>query len=155
MPDWCSNIATISHEDSSKIDLIEHECNSPDSQLFSKLFPNKESDTWDYDWCIENWGTKWEGSIISYERNSPNSISIEMDTAWSPPISFYDYIMENHNYNVLAFYYEPNIGFTGWYQNGDDESFELTPENWNIIPKEIVNEFYLTEEDFNKNNQDF
>jgi len=150
MPNWCSNTANISHEDPSKIDLIEHECNSPQpSQLFEKLFPNKENDTWDYDWCIENWGTKWEGTITGYNRNSPNSITIEMDTAWSPPINFYDHIVEKHGYNVEAYYYEQSVGFVGWYNNGDDESFEMIKSNWEILPVEIATHYNLTEEDFN------
>lgn len=35
--------------------------------------------TW-YEWCIENWGTKWEPSNISFDNNK-----IIFETAWSIP----------------------------------------------------------------------
>lgn len=39
-----------------------------------------------YDWCIENWGTKWNAYEASIERTSDESMSGWFDTAWSPPL---------------------------------------------------------------------
>lgn len=37
--------------------------------------------TW-YEWCIENWGTKWDASRVCYDENR-----IVFETAWSSPAS--------------------------------------------------------------------
>lgn len=39
--------------------------------------------TW-YDWCCENWGTKWNAYSQNDERNNANTIYFQ--TAWSSPI---------------------------------------------------------------------
>ena len=40
-----------------------------------------------YDWCVENWGTKWnvEDDVdVSYNKNT-DEYDITFDTAWSVP----------------------------------------------------------------------
>jgi hypothetical protein len=37
-----------------------------------------------YDWCIENWGTKWGAHEVVVEEEFDNPV-IFFDTAWSPP----------------------------------------------------------------------
>lgn len=34
-----------------------------------------------YDWCCDNWGTKWN----AYENQQPDSDTIIFETAWAPP----------------------------------------------------------------------
>jgi len=38
-----------------------------------------------YDWCIQNWGTKWNFSEITIEEISSHILIYEFLTAWSPP----------------------------------------------------------------------
>lgn len=40
--------------------------------------------TW-YDFQIKNWGTKWEGQLVSIKATSPRRVELRFDTAWSPP----------------------------------------------------------------------
>ena len=44
-------------------------------------------DNW-YDWCIENWGTKWNCHTVEFEEDG-NQLRYEFDTAWSPPEGIY------------------------------------------------------------------
>ena len=43
-------------------------------------------DNW-YDWCFENWGSKWDAHE-SYITEEENDLTIEFDTAWSPAIPY-------------------------------------------------------------------
>lgn len=36
-----------------------------------------------YDWCVENWGTKWN----AYEQRRIDVSSIYFETAWTPPLA--------------------------------------------------------------------
>lgn len=38
-----------------------------------------------YDWCCNNWGTKWDACDASVCRNDPNAATISFQTAWAFP----------------------------------------------------------------------
>lgn len=42
-----------------------------------------------YDWCCQNWGTKWNACSGELQRDEENDF-IFFDTAWSPPIGIVD-----------------------------------------------------------------
>jgi len=126
MPNWCYNSVTISHEDKTKIDGFEQELlKKDDCQPFQYLRPRPadQEDDW-YGWNCNNWGTKWDPSILDWERESDNSIVMHFDSAWSPPIALYEYLTEQ-DWEISAYYHEPGMGFAGRYNNGDDEYFEF------------------------------
>jgi len=39
-----------------------------------------------YDWCVENWGTKWPANNVELEVINDTAIQVTMDTAWSLPL---------------------------------------------------------------------
>lgn len=39
-----------------------------------------------YDWCVNNWGTKWEGSSMYEYSIQDKIIKIGFQTAWAPPL---------------------------------------------------------------------
>lgn len=39
-----------------------------------------------YDWCINNWGTKWNAAMVNVLRESPNRVVFTFDTAWAAPL---------------------------------------------------------------------
>ena len=45
-------------------------------------------DNW-YDWCCDNWGTKWDAYDCYVSESLKDYCSISFDTAWSPPIPYY------------------------------------------------------------------
>jgi hypothetical protein len=89
-----------------------------------------------YDWSVANWGVKWDascedGAII--EQNE-NLIKVGFDTAWGAPIEFYRE-MEELGWEVRAYYFEPGMMFCGMYEDGDDDSFDIS--NPDLVPEEI------------------
>jgi len=79
MPNWCSNVVEIHHDDKEKIDAIEKEYNrvEKDPKIFNVIRPippeHATGEGW-YWWCIENWGTKWEPGIHTFERINDNTL---------------------------------------------------------------------------------
>lgn len=140
MPNYCENTATFTHKDPTQLQRIVDLVNA-DKPLFQEFVPMPEGEEDWYNWNIENWGTKWDTSV-NYITESPDntSVSLSFDTAWSPPISFYD-AMEQLGFGVEAYYNEPGMGFCGVYKDGDEECFEYS--NFDEIPDFIVEKFGL------------
>jgi len=124
MPNWCDNSVTLTHEDKSKVDALEAVLQSEDKQVFQHLrpMPESEKDNW-YDWNINHWGTKWEMSIIDWERRDDNSIWISFETAWAPPIAIYEYL-DDQEWQVEGLYHESGMTFCGIWSDGDDDYYE-------------------------------
>jgi hypothetical protein len=116
------------HEDKSKIDALEAEMQKKNDAghsmacPFEHLHPNPAGE-WQYDWSVNNWGTKWEADIIDWERSGDNEITIYCNTAWSPPIALYDYLGEQ-GWQVDAIYHEGGMAYAGIYKDGCDEYYE-------------------------------
>ena len=53
MPNWCQNIANITHEDLEKLDAIVEELKKEEPELFNSLVPNPAGE-WQYDWSVAN-----------------------------------------------------------------------------------------------------
>ena len=103
-----------------------------------------------YDWNIANWGTKWDvGSkddTGGYELGD-TVITVSFDSAWSPPVKFYEK-MEELGFEVEAYYYEPGMAFCGCYTKGVDDSYEIVGDSvWveDNIPAEINEAFAISE----------
>lgn len=39
-----------------------------------------------YTWCVQNWGTKWNSYSVGVARRDDNTLLVDFDTAWSPPL---------------------------------------------------------------------
>ena len=146
MPNWCQNIANITHEDLEKLDAIVEELKKDDPELFNSLVPNPAGE-WQYDWSVANWGTKWDASVYSYELKD-GVLVINFDTAWGPPIGFYEKI-EQMGYFVDAYYREEGMAFCGHYFDGNDEYYEYgnmtADEIEESIPVEIDEMFGISQ----------
>ena len=146
MPNWCDNSMRLYNEDKTKIDALEAEMSKKNDEghsmacPFEHLRPNPSGE-WQYDWCCENWGTKWDANIIDWERSSDNEITIYCDTAWSPPTALYDYLTEQ-GWEVNALYHEPGMAYCGTYtsEDGDDYyEYDITDaESIENLPQELV-----------------
>ena len=67
-----------------------------------------------YDWCIENWGTKWNAceqvNVLGDEE-----IDLDFQTAWSPPQGIYKKIQTRlPNCSISWFYREDGMQLSGW-----------------------------------------
>ena len=123
MPNWCLNNVTISSHVPEKMKRIRAILES-DAGLFQSLVPNPSGD-WEYSWSVENWGTKWDvlPKEINVIQNDDETIIIEFDTAWAPPIGVFEKL-EQEGYLVYAMYNEPGIEFCGIYEGGENNCLD-------------------------------
>jgi hypothetical protein len=124
MPNWCDNSMRVTHSDKSKVDELEKILQSEDKGIFQHLrpMPEAEQDNW-YEWNVNNWGTKWEASIVDWERPDDNTIWVSFESAWSPPISLYEH-MFSEGWEVEGLYHEGGMGFCGIWRDGDDDYYD-------------------------------
>lgn len=102
--------------------------------------------TW-HDWKTGNWGTKWDPKSDNKSNyvEGDNSITLDFDTAWSPPIEFFD-AMTALDFEVLAFYYEPGVSFCGCYSDGANSEHHIDGDSaWvaENIPEDIEDTFNI------------
>jgi hypothetical protein len=142
MPNWCDNLVTLRHSDKTKIDALEQELLKEDPRVFNSLRPipaDKEED-W-YDWNVSNWGTKWDASVHDWGRDD-NEIWISFDSAWSPPTTLYEFLLES-GWDVSAYYHEGGMGYCGKFTTEDgDEYYEYDMSDRSSIeelPEDIEN----------------
>lgn len=166
MPNWCSNIVTFTHDDPEQIKKIESSFKS-EKGLFSGFVPcPDDGDDWNwYHWCNANWGTKWDVSEANgncIQSQGDNHICLYYETAWSPPIEFYEKMLEL-GFHVCAHYFEPGMCFTGTWEDGVDECYESFSGNIDeVVPSHLVDMFDIKDwydvededEEINKENQE-
>ena len=171
MPNYCNCSLTLSVEDENPLakDILLNFYNNnkkEDSLLsFSKEvpMPESENDNW-HDWCIENWGTKWEPLSVDVEENYEDmptpSLSYSFDTAWSPPINWLGKV--SAKYPEITFfieYSEPGMDMYGEsrYTCGEltyDLSSPLSLFNWSKIDVSKLDEIILKKLDTLKKNDE-
>lgn len=156
MPNWCANKLKINTSYSTApiskiIKPAKHDV-WEDWQLclqFSNLLPL--SWPWNSDKAVELWWTKWDLLESSQTIDYFNwYIHVWFDTAWSPPIAFYD-AMAKEWYVFEAYYFEPWVWFIWYYESSiwDQElkDYEVTYDDENdmyhtndSVAHEILNE---------------
>lgn len=56
-------------------------------QELQKIAPEKDGfNSGGYEWCYENWGTKWPARDTRVDRAFSHKVEYTFDTAWSPPV---------------------------------------------------------------------
>ena len=108
--------------------------------------------TW-YEFCLSEWGTKWDASDLEindlYDNNPDDihHITLSFSTAWSPPIEFYETLIDQLGFEIEATYYEGGCGFCGRYVNGTNTEYtwnDLKSARQNI-PVDLDEEYCITE----------
>lgn len=139
MPNWCNNDLTISGSYKDITDFYENNFvdnnneyrETSKSLIFDYVAPKpkfddpKEQELFDgggwYNWCIDNWGTKWNADTDYFKYDPDNGlIEVYFETAWSPPIEWL--IKAQNKYPHLTFnmsYYEDGMSFRGKAQTID------------------------------------
>jgi hypothetical protein len=105
--------------------------------------------TW-YEFCTNEWGTKWD--ISGYDDGivalTENSITLLFDTAWSPPIAWYERLLEQ-GWGVSGYYHEEGMAYCGRYEDGIDDYYEYSDlsaeEVADQLPSDIDECFSISE----------
>ncbi len=88
-------------------------------------------DCW-YDWRVEKWSTKWEVcEFYGVDRQHLNdsldesTITFGFSSAWAPPIGAYEqFLVDNQECSLRAYYYEGGCDFMGDWDNGQDDCYQ-------------------------------
>lgn len=157
MPNWCTNTLTLEHEEPVMIERAKTAFMK--GKFLEELIPPPTNE-WDYNWCIENWGTKWDvGSEDGINDFTDTTLVLHFDSAWAPPIAAYR-AMEELGFTVRGMYYEPGLCFAGIYEDGHDDYYEYTDmtseEVAGMIPEELDETFNISEQlaDWEDENED-
>ena len=175
MPNWCNNTLELSHEDPAMIarakaaflegKLLNEFVPVPedlhivagrvgdDNDPKQKELELKEElnritygyATW-YDYCVNEWGTKWDVGGDGYEPHDdgPNRTTLTFDSAWAPPTAAMDKFMDM-GFSVRLYYYEPGMCFAGIYSEDGDDFYELggmTSESVKEELPEVLDEMF-------------
>ena len=179
MPNWCNNHVTMTHEDPAMIkrayDALERGeflnefipvpedlkitsgyLGNGDEQkeLERKTKANVEKygyGNW-YDYCVGEWGTKWdtgESGNNDINPNDPCMLTAGFDTAWAPPIRAYEKL-EELGFMIDAMYYESGMAFAGvWSSEFGDDEYNLEGMSSDQVeaelPTELDNMFGISE----------
>jgi len=178
MPNWCNNWVELTHKDPAMIkrafDALERGeflnefipvpqdlkdtvsgfmgDGEEQRQLEAKSKANVEKygyANW-YDFCVGEWGTKWDTGEQGNNDVHPDGLLLTagFDTAWAPPVTAYAKL-EEQGFTVRAMYYESGMAFCGVWEDGDDDCYNLEGMNSfqvsQTIPQELSDMFGIVE----------
>jgi len=154
MPNWCNNVLELAHKASAMIERARVAfddgklCNefvpvpeplhivagrvsdeAEQAKLEAAEASNKEAygyDNW-YDYCVNEWGTKWDvgGDGMTADVSPDGRLTMSFDSAWSPPIAFYEKMLDL-GFEVRAYYYESGMCYAGIWEDGIDDYYDLS-----------------------------
>ena len=177
MPNWCNNSVEIYHDDPKMIERVRTAFNG--EGLLQEFIPVPEDlrnivagsvpveqeaehklkeefnritygyTNW-YDFCVNEWGTKWEiGADGNPAQDIPGGLMLGFDSAWSPPIAAYEKLVAM-GFRITAMYYEPGMAFAGVWDNGNDDYYEYSSmdskEIAETLPTELDEAFNISED---------
>lgn len=176
MPNWCNNSVEIYHDDPKMIERVRTAFNG--EGLLQEFIPVPEDlrnivagsvpvaeeaehklkeefnritygyTNW-YDFCVNEWGTKWEiGADGNPAQDIPGGLMLGFDSAWSPPIAAYEKLMAM-GFRITAMYYESGMAYAGVWDNGNDDYYEYggmsSTEIAETLPAELDEAFGISE----------
>ena len=153
MPNWCNNNLTLEHDDPAMIkraydalergEFLQEFCPVPQElkDTVSGFMGEDQREAHEaqqkrnvekygyanwYDYCVAEWGTKWDVGEQGNSDIRPDGLMLHtyFDSAWSPPIGAYEKL-EQLGFRVNALYYEGGMAFAGSYGEGGDSELNL------------------------------
>jgi hypothetical protein len=149
MPNWCNNSVVITHDfpemiaraktafeagrlldefipvPKALIDTVSGSFSDDEEQRKLKEQSAANLATYGYanwyDFCVNEWGTKWDIGNDGECQDVENGLQLTFDSAWSPPVEAYKRL-EEQGFHIEAMYYEPGVAFCGEYTTGLGEN---------------------------------
>ena len=151
MPNHCENSLIIKSTNKELIKQIHDSLDKENADLLNFLVPLPNGE-WDYDWCVANWGTKWDIYDISYLTLDDNVLIVGFCTAWSPPIEALQTGAERLGFTFELEYHEGGMMYAGKATEDGDECYTYTFERHpsEELPDYILNEFEFIERDYDE-----
>ena len=117
-------------------------------ELNRKYFGYKD---W-YDYCVSEWGTKWDigrdtAPTLLIKDIKNKTVTFDFDSAWSFPSSAYEKLVDM-GFSITAYYFEGGMGFCGMWENGSDDYYSIEGNSeWvlNNIPASINQHFGISD----------
>ncbi len=109
--------------------------------------------TTSYDFACGEWGTKWEPSCEIEQINivtttSGNTdcytFSVNFYSAWTPPIEFYQHLIDDYGFDVDAHYFEGGLVFAGSFDSNGSDYYEFN--SLEELPYYLIELFSLQDE---------
>lgn len=147
MPNWCSNSVEFRHPDREQVERLEKA-----EKLFSEFVPTTDGEGW-YEQNLNSWGTKWDvdqfdSDGIEYDEElKTNVIRLSFETAWSPPLNFYENMLKQ-GWDITAYYMEEGMNFCGKWEDGVDYQYEIpetAEEADDILPPDLNDRFGISD----------
>ena len=170
MPNWCNNYLELTHDDPEMItraqkafadgrlldefvpvpkDLhivagrVGNDTDPKQIELEAQEKSNLATHgyaTW-YDYCVNEWGTKWDvgGDGDQARLDGPNHISMNFDSAWAPPTAAMDKFMDL-GFKVKLIYWESGMCFCGLFDENGDDYYDYTDMSADEIAETINSE---------------
>ena len=167
MPNWCNNTLEITHEDPAMMARVKQafadgrlldefvpvpkslhivagrvgdDTDPKQIALEAQEKANLEAHgytTW-YDFCVNEWGTKWDvgGNDYNEPQETPNGLIMSFDSAWAPPIAAMEKF-QDLGFSVRLYYYEPGMCFAGIYDENGDDYYDLGNMNSEQVKEEL------------------
>jgi len=133
MPNWVFNTLTIEGpreqlEDLTKKAHLSGDREDPEESCLSfKNFIPYPNGVWAYNWCVSNWGTKWDACDPYLEDGGGQDILYSFSTAWSPPTPVVRKMIETYPELSFSHYYEePGCDYQGLMEGSNGEVQEDT-----------------------------
>lgn len=121
MPNWCECELVIFGSVQERNRFVKRAMNAKDSSVLLDFenftpIPNEVRESENHrDWCIKNWGTKWNlGDDTTIRVNGAVNTEYAFMTAWSPPLPVVEAM--GKQFPTLEFYmsyWEGGVGFMG------------------------------------------
>ena len=95
-----------------------------------------------YNFTIEQ-GATFERSFRYKNADGTITFELHFDSAWAPPLGVYERIHARHNegWGIYATYIEGGMCFGGYFENGQDCSFELGSRDVTDAPAWWVDDY--------------
>lgn len=90
-----------------------------------------------YDWCIANWGTKWNAYSVEINELSERRIKLSFETAWTPPVPVIAKLCSTFpDVEVCMHYFESGCWFAGTVEGSNGEIADFEAEDVSAFAQE-------------------